>query len=118
MLFPKGFTEMNISEYLVLIRFLTEHHLLDAMVIASIGGVANYFIHGELVSENKGNFPYFLKLIFISMFTGCLVGLLCVDFNVSTTQTLLFSAIAGTSGSEVVVVLQQKFSEWFKKRAL
>lgn len=109
---------INNTETMVLIKFLTQHHLLDAMIVASAGGVVNYFIHGELIKENKGKLAYFLKHIFISMFTGFVVGLLCVDFSASTTQTLLFSAIAGTSGSEVVVVLQQKVSEWLKARAV
>lgn len=106
------------SETMLLVKFLTEHHLLDAMIVASAGGIVNYFIHGELVKENKGKFAYFMKHIFISMFTGFVIGLLCVDFNTSTTQTLLFSAIAGTSGSEVVIVLQQKISEWLKSRTI
>ncbi|WP_380182621.1 phage holin family protein [Kalamiella sp. sgz302252] len=109
---------INNSETMLLVKFLTEHHLLDAMIVACAGGVVNYFIHGELVKENKGKLAHFMKHIFISMFTGFVVGLLCVDFNASTTQTLLFAAIAGTSGSEIIVVLQQKVSEWLKNKNL
>lgn len=106
------------DETMLLMKFLSEHHLFDAMIVASAGGVVNYFIHGELIKENKGKLSFFLKHIFISMFTGFVVGLLCIDFNMTTSQTLLFSAIAGTSGSEVVVVLQQKISEWLKSKTV
>ncbi|RRZ91510.1 phage holin family protein [Erwinia sp. 198] len=106
------------NETIVLLRFLTEHHLLDAMIVASAGGIVNYFIHGELIKENKGKLTFFLKHIFISMFTGFVVGLLCIDFSITTSQTLLFSAISGTSGSEVVIVLQQKISEWLKSKTV
>lgn len=106
------------NETMLLVKFLTEHHLLDAMIVASAGGIVNYFIHGELIKENKGELVFFLKHIFISMFTGFVVGLLCIDFNITTSQTLLFAAISGTSGSEVVIVLQQKISEWLKSKSV
>lgn len=104
------------KEGMLLIKFLTEHNLLDAMIVAAVGGIVNYFIHEELADNIKNKLAWFSKHLFISIFTGFVVGLLCVDFNITATQTLLFAAIAGTSGSEIIVVLQQKVSGWLANR--
>ena len=106
------------NESLVLFRMLTENNLIDSMIVASVGGVVNYFIHSELLENVKGKLSYFSKHVFISMFTGFIVGLICIDFPTSITQTLLLAAIAGTSGSEVIVVLQKKVSGWLESKQI
>lgn len=106
------------NEKIVLMTFLAEHHLLDAIVIATMGGIVNYLLHGRQKACGQSRLAVFARHVVVSMFTGLLVGLLCVDFNASTSQTLFFAGIAGTSGSEVILLLQEKVVNWVRSRAV
>lgn len=96
--------------------FLSEHHLLDAVVISGMGGVVSYILHQRIKPCNAHRLKTFLQHLIVSMFTGLLIGLLCVDFNATTSQTLFFAGVAGTSGSEIILLLQKRLSLWLGQR--
>ncbi len=96
--------------------FLSEHHLLDAVAISGLGGVVNYILHQRLKPGNRQRLTFFLHFLIVAMFTGLLVGLLCIDFNASVPQMLFFSGVAGTSGSEIILLLQKRLTTWIGQK--
>ena len=99
-----------------LLTFLAEHHLLDSAIISGMGGVVSYILHQQIKPCNQRRLKIFLQHLIVSMFTGLLIGLLCIDFNATISQTLFFAGVAGTSGSEIILLLQKRLSRWLGQR--
>lgn len=96
--------------------FLADHHLLDSVVVSGMGGVVSYILYQRIKSCNEPRLKIFLQHLIVSMFTGLLIGLLCIDFNATPSQTLFFAGVAGTSGSEIILLLQKRLSRWLGQR--
>lgn len=98
--------------------FISEHYLLDSVVISGMGGVVSNILHQQINPCNQHRLKMLLQHLIVSMFTGLLIGLLCVDFNATTSQTLFFAGVAGTCGSEIILLLQKRLILWLGQRKM
>jgi formate-dependent nitrite reductase membrane component NrfD len=81
--------------------------LVVSILIAIFGGTVKYI--SEL-THKKFSGLNFIVSVFISAFTGLIIGLVCQEYNMSNNMTLIITGIAGRSGNLFIDNLVKRFA--------
>jgi hypothetical protein len=87
--------------------------LLMGVLIAVLGSSAK-FVHK--LGKKPFSWVMFLSSVLTSAFLGLLVGLVCLNYEISLYLTLAATGVAGWSGHQLMDVIAQKMEGYVAKK--